>query len=210
MFINKEPILHVVCRQSNFYRVAPLSKQDSYTIWYTFMSIWVTPYLGFPYNLWVDQAKAFLSIQFTALVNSLGCNLIPIAVEAHWSLIAERYHDPLRRIAKKLMLDHPAAPLSLILDYANLAMSHTVGPEGFTPAILEFGAQSRLTIGIYDQQPQTAVNRMELMNTTRREHEAIVSILRIRRALHTATTNKTVQDLTPGDEVLVHREKTGW
>lgn len=105
--------------------------------------------MGVPFNLWVDQAKSFLSAQFTALANSFGCNLIPIAVEAHWSLIAERYHDPLRRIVNKLLIDHPTATFSLIIDYANLAMSHTIGPEGFTPAILSIGAQPRLPVGNY-------------------------------------------------------------
>ena len=149
------------------------------------------PYLGVPFNLWVDQAKAFLSTQFTALANSLGCNLIPIAVEAHWSLIAERCHDPLRRIANKLIIDHPSALLSLIIDYANLAMSHTIGPEGFTPAILAFGAQPRLPVGNYNQMPQTCVNRMDLMQVARKEYESIVSTLRLRRALHSATPNES-------------------
>lgn len=58
-----------------------------------------------------------------------------------------------RRIPNKLFIDHPSAPLNLIIDYANLAMSHTVGPEGFTPAILSFGAQPSLPIGQYDETP---------------------------------------------------------
>lgn len=48
------------------------------------------------------------------------------------------------------------------------------------------------------------------MSNTRRKYEAIVSFLRLRRALHTATPNETSQDLHPGDEVLVHREEKGW
>lgn len=117
-----------------------------------FVKIRVLPYLGVSYNLWVDQAKSFLCVQFKTLANSLGCNLISIAVEAHWSLIAERHHDPLRRITRKLILDHSAAPFDLVVDNGNLAMSHTIGPEGFTPAILAFDAQPRLPVVIYDQQ----------------------------------------------------------
>lgn len=210
MFIYQRPILHAVCRQTHFYRAVVLKKQDSYTIWYTFMRNWVAPYLGVPHNLWVNHAKAFLSTQFNSLANSLGCNLIPVAVEAHWSLIAERYHDPLHRITQKLILDHPSAPLDLVLDYANLAMSHTVGPEGFTPAILAFESQPRLPIGNYIQQPQTVVNRMDLMSSARREYEAIVSGLRVLRALHAAKPNEATQELTPWDEVLVYRENKGW
>lgn len=210
MFIRQVPILHAVCKQKHFSRAAILPKQDSYTIWATFMTIWMIPYLGVPHNLWVDQAKSFLSTQFTTLANVLGCNIVSIAVEAHWSLIAERYHDPLRRVVNKLFLDHPAAPLNLIVYYANLAISHTIGPEGFTPAILAFGAQPRLPIGNYDQQPQTSLNQMDLMTTARREYEAIIAGLRAERAIHTSSPNEIVADITPGDEVLVYREKKGW
>ena len=207
IFFTKIPILHAVCRQTHFSRAAILSKQDSYTIWCVFMTIWVATYLGVPFNLRVDQAKAFLSVQLKTLANSLGCNLVPIAVEAHWSLIAKRYHDPLQRIVQKRITDYPAAPFSLIADYANMAMSHTLGPEGFTAAILAFGTQPRLPIGNYDQHPQTVLNRMDLMTTAKREYEAIAAQLRIRRALHSAFPNDSTATLTPGDEALVYREK---
>ena len=38
MFIDKNPILHIVCRQTHFSRAALLPKQDSYTIWQMFMT----------------------------------------------------------------------------------------------------------------------------------------------------------------------------
>lgn len=144
-------------------------------------------------------------MQIKILASSLGYHLVPIAVEAHWSLIAERYHEPIRRITRKLVLDHPAAPLELAVDYASLAMSHTIGPEGFTQAIFTFGAQPRLPIGTYNQQPQTVTSRMDLMTTTRREYESIVAQLRIKRAMHSAPPNESAHELTPGNAVLVYR-----
>lgn len=210
MFIRKIPILHVVCRQRHLFWACVLLAQDSHFFWSSFMSIWVVPYLGVPFNLWVDQAKAFLSTQFTALDNYLGCNLISRAVEAHWSLLAERYHDPLRRIGNELIIDHPSAPLSLIIDYSNLALSQTTGSEGFTPAILTFGAQPSLTVGNNNQMPQTCANIMDLMQVARKEYEAILSTLHLRRALHSATPNDDFFNFYPGDEVWVYSEKTGW
>lgn len=109
-------------------------------------AIWVISYLGLSCNLWLDQAKVFLSVQFKALASSLDCNLVPIAAESHWSLITKQYHDPMRRIGNKLSIDQLLAPHSLIIDYANLAMSHKIRPERFAPAILAFGAQPRLPI----------------------------------------------------------------
>jgi len=32
--------------------------------------------------------------------------------------------------------EHPYAPFDILEDYRNMKMSHTVGPEGFIPAIL--------------------------------------------------------------------------
>lgn len=98
----------------------------------------------------------------------------------------------------------------LIIDYSNLAMSHTIGPEGFNPAILAFGVNPRLSIGNWDQMTQTVANWMHLMSKARREYEAIVSQLRLRRATTYATLNEAVLDITPGNEVLVFREKQGW
>lgn len=120
-----------MCCQTHFFRAAPLHKQDSYTIWETFMTVWVTLYLNVPYNLWVDQFKSFLSVQFKTLASFLGCIVIAIAVENHWSFIAKRYHDPMRRISNKLSVENQSAPLHLIVDYANLTSSHIVGPESF-------------------------------------------------------------------------------
>lgn len=187
MFIRQVPILHTVCKQTHFSRATVLPKQDSYTMWTAFMTICVILYLGVPQNLWLDQAKAFLSTHFTTLATVFGFKIFPIAVEAHWSLIAERYHDPLRLIVNKLIFDHPAAPLNLVVDYANLALSHTVGLEGFKPGILAFGGQPRLTIGIY---------------------EAIVVGLRAKLTMNTATPNAIVADITPGDEVLASVRKS--
>lgn len=123
-------------------------------------------------------------MQFSALYNLLGCNRIPITVKSHGSLIAERFHDPLRRITQKLRVDHPHAPLSLISDHTSLAMSHKLRPEGCTPAILIFGPQFRLPIGNYEQQSQIITNIMDPMQIARQEYESLVAKLLIRPAFH--------------------------
>lgn len=116
----------------------------------------------------------------------------------------------MQRIINKLSVGHPSASLNLIADYTNLAISHTIEPEGFIPAILASGTQPRLPIGEYNQLPQTVTNHMDLINTAIHEYEAIVAGLRVRRAMNTASSNESVHELTPGDEVLFYREKNGW
>lgn len=174
------------------------------------MTIWVVLSVGAIYNLWVDQAKACHSTQFKSLANMLAYNLIPIDVELHWSLIAERCHDPLRRIANELFTGHPHAPLSLIIDHANLAVSHTRSPEVFTTAILAFGTQLCLPVGNFYQQPQPVTNRMDLMSIKRTKYAAIVSALRVCKALRSATPKETVRDITSRKEVFIYHEKVGW
>lgn len=71
MFNRHVSILHAVCRQMYFSRATVPTKQDSFTVWTAFMNMLVIPYLRVPYNLWFDQATAFLSTQLTTLANVL-------------------------------------------------------------------------------------------------------------------------------------------
>lgn len=72
-------------------------------------------------------------------------------MEADWLIIAERHHESMRKIANKLTVDHLSALLHLNVEYAELAVSNTFGPEGFKTAILAFGAQPLLSVGEYCQ-----------------------------------------------------------
>lgn len=83
-------------------------------------------------------------------------------------------------------------------------MSHTVGSEGFIPAILAFGTERILSNGEYTQLQQIAIKRLDLMNTVRREYEAIVTQLCIRRAMNAAKKKEIVTEFTPGDEVMIY------
>lgn len=141
------------------------------------------------------------------MANALGYNVVSIAVEAHRSFIAEKYHDPLRSIANKLIVKHSTALLQLISDHANLDLSHTIKPEEFTPAILAFCAQPCLPIENYERQSQSSVNSMDLMNITRCEFEALVSGRRVKNEINTASPSKVVVDITPEDEVFVYGEE---
>ncbi len=103
--------------------------------------------------MWADRAKKFIYGIFVLNSNSLGSNIVPVAVEAHCSLIVERYHGPLRRVLLKLRVDCPDLPLAVLVDNADLVISHTMGPEVFAPAILVFDAEPRLPIGDLAQVP---------------------------------------------------------
>lgn len=174
------------------------------------MTIYIISYFGVPYNLWVDEAKVFLSLQSIAFLRTPGCALVPNTAEAHQPLIAEPNYQASRTVVNKPIVDHAAASLSLSVDYAISPMAHLAEPEGFTPAILACGAQLCLLVGDQDQQPQTVTNSIYLMSIARREYESIVAQRRVRRALHTAPPNKTAFAPTPRDGCLVYREMNDW
>lgn len=100
------------------------------------MCIWLYPYLGAPVNIWVHKSKQFMFGIFGILCRSFGANIIPIAVEAHWLWSNDTM--ALRRFVRKLREDCSGVPLDVLADYANTVMSHTMGPEGFSSAILDF------------------------------------------------------------------------
>jgi hypothetical protein len=67
-------------------------------------------------------------------VSISGVKLELSPIESHNSLsVGERYHDPLRRICRKVRHDFPTITEHLALSLANKAMNDTVGPEGFVP-----------------------------------------------------------------------------
>lgn len=75
------------------------------------------------------------------------------------------------------------------------------------PAIPAFETEPRLHIGECRQLLQTVTSRTDSTTSARREYEAIVSQLCIRRGMSAASPNKTIVELTTVENVLVHREK---
>lgn len=86
-------------------------------------------------------------------------------------------------------------------------MSLNVESEGFAHAILAFSGQPELPVGENHQVPQTVANRTDSMSLARRENEAIVFILRIRRAMSSIPPNDSALTVNPGNKISVDREK---
>lgn len=210
MFIDKRAVLHIVCKQTCFSRAAFLLSQTSIELWNTLMRVWILPYLGPPYTIWVDQAKAFLSKEFKSMTETLGCTLKPVATEAHWSLIVERHHGPLRQVYNRLRIDYPHVDMQVLLDYSTMTINNTAGPENFSPALLAFGAQPRLPIGDHHQAPQTVRERFDIAMKARAEYEVIVTRKRLQRASSSFPPNERFLNCIPGDDLLVFRENFGW
>lgn len=75
------------------------------------------------------------SIQFTRLRHHPNCSKVP-------SVVYRRAISwPFRHITKESLSNNHTASLSFILDLTNLAISHTVRPQGFIRVIFVFNFQ---------------------------------------------------------------------
>ena len=116
----------------------------------------------------------------------------------------ERYHDPLRRVFKKVKHEYPSLNRELALRISVKAINDTMGPEGLVPSLLVFGCLPRFSAtdsNISDQK-----KRMQALKEARKEMSSIKAELRIRKALMSRAPRSTDIILEPEDQVRVFRE----
>lgn len=123
--------------------------------------------------------------------------------------VCERYHEPLRRIFKKIVFETPSISPLLALSSACKAMNDTMGPEGFVPTLLVYGMLPRIPIGDQATTTPNQAARMKALSTARSEMEEICANLRLKTA-ETHDLPPTLLDMqpSPGMQVLVFRRKT--
>ena len=182
MFLNKQPVLHVVDTQTHFSAAMFLREQSTDAVWNAFLYCWATLYIGYPERLRVDRGSQFISKKFQETCNMTGIRLIYSGVESHNSIEAgERYHDPLLRIYQKIRFSEPDIALDLTLRLAVKAMNETMNPEGLVPSLLVFGALPRFPA--FNTTLPNQEQRMRALQIARSEMETVSSELRLRRAL---------------------------
>ncbi len=97
-----------------------------------FVERWISVYVGFPNVIGHDQGSAFTSEFFTASCQQFGIVAKDSPTESHNSPGAgETYHAPLRRIYKKLQLDHPTINSETRLSIAVQGLNNTAGPNRY-------------------------------------------------------------------------------
>jgi hypothetical protein len=162
-------------------------------------------YPGLPNVIKADQGSVFTSNIWRDIVSISGVKLKLTPIESHNSLtVGERYHNLLHRIYRKVKHDHPAISESLALSLANKSMNDTTGPEGLVPTQLVFGIVPRLSANGPLPHHQ---ERLLAMDSARREMDAIVSELRIKRALNSKTPSGATRVFRPRELVYLYRER---
>lgn len=135
----------------------------------------------------------------------VGISLQLSGVESHNSLRSgERYHDPLRRIFRKIKFDAPSVEDDDALRLAFNAMNNTLGPEGLTSSLLVFGTQPRFP-PLNTALPKQS-ERMAALRNARAEMATITAELRVRKALMSKIPTAASYVINPGEQVWVYRE----
>lgn len=205
MYLENKAVLHIVDIDTHFNSAQFLKGNTVEDVWDAFLSCWSTLYIGHPHKIRVDQGSAFTSVRWTRLCDNAGIECQESGIEHHNALgPGERYHDPLRRVFRKVKHEHPSLNNELALRLSVKAINDTMGPEALVPSLLVFGCLPRFpatTSNIVEQQ-----KRMKALSEARREMSTITAELRIRQALLSRVPRNADTIIEPGQKVKVYRE----
>lgn len=206
MFLEDEPALHIIDRDTSFSSAAFLSEgQTADHIWHVYMRLWVIPYIGFSQTMHTDQGTQFTSERWRNLLLAAGIRHEESGVESHNALgTGERYHAFLRQIYRKVRASHPQVSKEYALALAVRAMNETAGPKGLSPMLLVFGVSPRTPLSTKDLPEQR--ERMKALKTARIEMAKHVAKARISTAKHSNVPRAADADIKAGVDVLTYRE----
>jgi hypothetical protein len=214
-FLDATPLLHVICRGIRFSATAFLSEKTFASVGRIFLHIWVYAYLGPPHELLVDHGTEVTSSLFRRRCRETGIHLVFAPVDSHSSLgLVERMHGPVRRIYQKLLMkktSNETKSRELLLSAATKALNDTACVNGLEPTFLVFGVLPNIIVDVKQTKYSfpTQRERLHLMAVARSEAEAQVAAARLSEAEKHAVPSGDYL-LSPGDAVLVFREKNGW
>lgn len=211
MYIENQPILHVVDSTTRFGAARWLKSMSAQDTWDALRCCWIDVYIGPPDVIAHDAGKNFASKEFRQHASSMSITTKEVPVESHNSIgIVERYHAPLRRAYEIIRQELNDVPKDVVLQMAIKAVNDTAGPDGIVPTLLVFGAYPRLTIT--DPPHPTIIQRAKAiraaMKEVRRFYEKrqVTDALRMRNGPDVTS----IHNLAVGSKVMVWREKEKW
>jgi hypothetical protein len=144
MYLDGDPILHVVDEATHFAAASYLRNVSARETWRALTRCWSHVYMGPPDYLRVDQGTNFISKEFQSLANAAEIAIIEAPVEHPSSMThVERYHGPLRAAFEKLCTSLQSESKEDLLQLAVSCVNNTTGPEGLCPTLCVFGALPR-------------------------------------------------------------------
>lgn len=128
-------------------------------------------------------------------------------IESHNSIgVREKYHDPLRRVYKKVKEDFLRMEKETLLRLALKGCNDTLGPNGLVPNLLVFGTMPALPI--MESRSIKQKDRMAALKIAKEEMERMSAEQKLLRALRSKLAPSTKYHIQPGDLVHVFRQET--
>lgn len=167
MSLDGDTVLHVVDKDKKFNTACFLSGESVADFWEAFIRIWVSPYIGYPDVISVDQGPQFKSLDWKNLLQAACIKEHTSGVESHNSLgVGERYHSFLCHVYNKFRADNATISRQYALQLAVKATNDTAGPSELVPTLLVFGILPRIPL-LPKELPQN-VNRIKSMYDARK------------------------------------------
>lgn len=205
MWLDVKAVIHVVDIDNHFNSAQTLQGKTVDHVWDAFVSCWRTLCIGNPLKIRVDQRSAFTYVRWTRLCDNMGIKVQESEFEHQNALgSGERYHDPLRRIYKKVKHEHPAMENKLALRISLKAMNETMGAEGLVHSLLIFGTLPSFIVTTSNIAEQN--KSMKALSEARREMASVTAEIRIRKALLSNAPRNTDVIINLDDKVRVFRE----
>jgi len=207
MWIEGKAALHVVDKDTCLGAAAFLDEgQTTDAVWETFLRIWVTPFIGYPAEMNVDQGSNLTSARWSALAEAAGIKMRASGIEIHNSLGAgERYHAVLRDLYQRVRASHPNIAAKTSLALSVWAMSQTIGPQGLSPILLVFGVHPRIPVRTKDLPEHR--DRAKALVKARADMVKHVARLRLAAAARQPVPAAADREISAGMRVLVFRAR---
>lgn len=147
MWLEKTPVMHEIYTHNMYHNAEFVLDKSAIALWESFLSIWVTIFIGFNNTLRLEHESSFDSQLFCERSAEVGMRLRFSGVKSHKSLgVWEKYHDPLRRVFKKVKEDFPRMERETVLRLALKGCNDTQRPNGLVPTILVFDTITALPV----------------------------------------------------------------
>jgi hypothetical protein len=207
MFIDRQPILHIIDAAPGFQAAAFLEGEYASTIWNAFVLCWSRLFIGDPERITADHGSVFRSHLFEQCCFEHGITLQFTGTEQHNALgTGEKYHHPLTKDFLKFHQDYPTIKRQVLLQCAIFAMNTTLGPDGLVPCVLFFGSFPRLP-AVFQEQSLSNRKRFLLMATAKEEYMKQISKFGVNVGLRHNVPAASAIKYCIGDSVYTYREK---
>lgn len=199
MWLDKKAVLDIIDTQTQFSSAAFLDGLIFKDVWDDLYFCCVTQCTGVPLNIKIDQGSWLPYLRWTCWAEEVVIKIETSVVEVHNSLgLRERYHEPLRRVFKKIEDKNPEMKREMYLRLAIKAFNDTTGPEGLVLSYLVFGCIPRFS-SVNSSHP-TKKERMKAMEKGIREISSTVAKLVILSALLLEVLRNADAIFQPGDQ----------